>query len=216
MNMKRASTEKVKKALKAKAKIDSKRPDFIRSEHTRFPRLGKKWRSSKGIRSKMRIKKRSRAPIVETGYRGPALVRGLRADGKVEVMVFRVEDLAKVGKETQVVRISGIVGTRKRKDILEKAKSLELTVLNKRPSELKAEAPKVEEEKAPEEEIKEEAEEKEEEEVEEEAEEKAKEEVKEKPKPKPKKAKSKKKEKPPEPVKEELPEEDSEEEEDEE
>lgn len=214
MNMKRASTEKVRRALKTKAKIDHKRPDFIRSEHTRFPRLGKKWRSSKGIRSKMRIKKRSRAPIVETGYRGPALVRGLRADGKAEVIVFRMEDLAKVDKETQVVRISGLVGTRKRKDILDKAKSLELKVLNKRPSELKAEEPKAEEAEAPEEEIKEEAEEKDEEEAEEEAKEEVKE--KPKPKPKPKKAKSKKKEKPPEPPEEELPEEDSEKEEDEE
>jgi large subunit ribosomal protein L32e len=211
MGMKRASAETIRKALKAKQKIESKRPDFIRSEHTRFPRLGKKWRSSKGIRSKMRLKKRSRAPIVETGYRGPALVRGLRTDGKAEVMVFRVEDLAKVDKGTQVVRISGLVGQRKRKDILEKAKSLEITVLNMRPSELKAEEPKAEEAEAPKEEVKEEAEE-------EEADEEVKEEAKEKPKPKPKpkKAKSKKEEKPPEPVEEELPEDDTEEEEDEE
>jgi len=213
MNMKRASTEKVKKALKAKAKIDNERPDFIRSEYTRFPRLGKNWRSSKGIRSKMRIKKRSRAPIVETGYRGPALVRGLRADGKAEIMVFRVEDLAKVDKEMQVVRISGLVGKRKRKDILEKAKSLEITVLNRRPSELKAEEPKAEEAEAPKEEVKEEAEEAGEEADEDEAKEEATEAP--KPKPKPKKAKSKKKEKPPEPAEEKLPDEDAEEEEDE-
>lgn len=213
MEMKRASTEKVRKALRAKAKIDNDRPDFIRSEHTRFPRLGKKWRSSKGIRSKMRIKKRSRAPIVETGYRSPALVRGLHADGKAEVMVFRVEDLEKVDKETQVVRISGLVGKRKRHDILERAKSLEITVLNRRPSELKAEEPKAEEAEAPKEEAKEE-----DEEEEEEAEAEAKEEEKEapKPKPKPKKAKPKKKEKPPEPAEEELPEEEADEEEDEE
>jgi large subunit ribosomal protein L32e len=209
--MKRTSTEKVNKALKIRAKIDSVRPDFIRSEHTRFPRLGKKWRSSKGIRSKMRLKKRSRAPIVETGYRGPALVRGVRMDGKVEVMAFRVEDLAKVDKEKQVVRISGNVGKRKRKDILEKAKALEITVLNQRPSERKAEEPQVEEVEEPVE-VKEEAE-GEEEEAEEEAD---KEEKKEKPKPKPKKAKPKKKEKPPEPAEEEVLEEATEEEDDEE
>jgi large subunit ribosomal protein L32e len=215
IGMKRASTEKVRKALKVKAKIDNDRPDFIRSEHTRFPRLGKKWRSSKGIRSKMRIKKRSRAPIVETGYRGPALVRGLRADGKSEVMVFRVDDLAKVDKETQVVRISGLVGKRKRSEILDKAKSLEIKVLNKRPSELKAEEPKAEEEEAPMEEVKEEAAD-EEEEAEEEAKDKEEAKEKPKPKPKPKKAKPIKKEKPPEPAKEELPAEEADEEEDEE
>lgn len=209
--MKRASAEKVDRALKAKAKIEEGRPDFIRSEHTRFPRLGKKWRSSKGIRSKMRIKKRSRAPIVETGYRGPALVRGLRADGKEEVMVFRVDDLANVDKTTQVVRVSGLVGKRKRSDILEKAKSLEITVLNRRPSELKAEEAEAEAEEEPKEEAKEETEEEKEE-----AEEEAEPEEAPKPKPKPKKARSKKKEKPPEPAAEELPEEVADEEEDEE
>lgn len=209
MRMKRASAEKVRRALKAKEKIDNERPDFIRSEHTRFPRLGKNWRSSKGIRSKMRIKKRSRAPIVETGYRGPSLVRGLRADGKAEVMVYRVEDLAKVDKETQVVRISGLVGKRKRNEILEKAKSLEVKVLNRRPSELKAEVAKAEEAEAPTEEVKEEAEE----EAEEETEEEKKEEP--KPKPKAKRSKPKKKAEPPEPAEEELSEEEPEEEEDE-
>jgi large subunit ribosomal protein L32e len=204
IGMKRVSAEKVSRALKKKAKIDSMRPEFIRSEHTRFPRLGKKWRSSKGIRSKMRLKKRGRAPIVETGYRGPALVRGVRMDGKVEVMIFHVDDLEKVDKETQVVRISGSVGTRKRKGILEKAKALEIKVLNKRPSERKAEEPQAEEVEEPVE-AKEEAE-GEEEEAEEE-------EKKEEPKPKPKKAKSRKK-KPPEPAEEEVPEEAIEEEED--
>lgn len=202
--MKRVSTKKISKALKKRANIDSVRPDFIRSEHTRFPRLGKKWRSSKGIRSKMRLKKRGRAPIVETGYRGPALVRGVRMDGKTEVMVFRVEDLARVDKETQVVRISGSVGARKRKDILEKAQALEITVLNRRVSERKAEEPQAEEAEEPVE-TKEEAEE-------EEAEEKEKEE----PKPKPKKAKSKKKKKPTEPAEEEALEEATDEEDDEE
>lgn len=212
--MKKASGEKVSRALKTRAKIDHERPDFIRSEHTRFPRLGKKWRSSKGIRSKMRLKKRSRAPIVETGYRGPALVRGLRIDGKTEVMVFRVEDLAKLDKETQVIRISGNVGARKRKEILEKAESLEIKVLNKRPSERKAGEPQAEEVEAPEE-VKEEAEE-EEEEGEEAGEEAAEAEGVKKEEPKPKKTKPKKKEKPPEPAEEEKTEEEPEEEDEEE
>lgn len=188
--MKRVSTKKISKALKKRANIDSVRPDFIRSEHTRFPRLGNKWRSSKGIRSKMRLKKRSRAPIVETGYRGPALVRGIRMDGKTEVMAFRVDDLVRVDKETQVVRISGSVGARKRKDILEKAQTLELTVLNRRVSERKAEEPEAEEAMEPVE-TKEEAEEEE-----------AEEEKKVEPKQKAKKAKPKKK-KPTEPAEEE-------------
>jgi large subunit ribosomal protein L32e len=210
IKMKRVSAEKVSKALKTKAKIDSRRPEFIRSEHTRFPRLGKKWRSSKGIRSKMRLKKRSRAPIVDTGYRSPALARGLRMDGKVEVMVFRVEDLTKVEKETQVIRISGTVGARKRKDILDKAKVLDILVLNQRPAERKQAEPQAEEVEKPAVAEEEAEEETEEEEV------MAEEEKKEEPKPKPKKTKSPKKEKPAAPAKEEEPMEATEEEDEEE
>jgi cell division protein FtsN len=158
----------------------------------------------------MRLKKRSRAPIVDTGYRSPALARGLRMDGKVEVMVFRVEDLTKVEKETQVIRISGTVGARKRKDILDKAKALDIMVLNQRPVERKQAEPQAEEVEKPAVAEEEAEEETEEEEV------MAEEEKKEEPKPKPKKTKSPKKEKPAAPAKEEEPMEAAEEEDEEE
>jgi ribosomal protein L32E len=54
--MKRVSSERLNRAIKKKDRISSERPEFNRSEYTRFPRLGNKWRSSKGIRSKMRLK----------------------------------------------------------------------------------------------------------------------------------------------------------------
>jgi large subunit ribosomal protein L32e len=127
--------EKLSKSLKLREKISSKRPNFKRSEIHRFPRLGDKWRSSKGIRSKMRLKKMSRAAIVETGYRGPVLVRGLNASGKHEVIICRVEDLINLNRDLEAVRISATVGKRKRVEILKKADELMLAVVNKRPSE---------------------------------------------------------------------------------
>jgi len=133
--MAKRSLKKFSKSLKLREKISSERPTFKRSETHRFPRLGDKWRSSKGIRSKMRLKKMSRAAIVETGYRGPVLTRGLHPTGKHEVIVYRVEDLTVVNSDLDVVRIAGTVGTRKRLEILRKAKELELHVINRRPSE---------------------------------------------------------------------------------
>jgi large subunit ribosomal protein L32e len=123
-------TEKVIKAVKLRDKISSERPDFNRSETHRFPRLGEKWRSSKGIRSKMRLKKRSRAAIVETGYRGPTVARGLRSNGKSEVLVNNIEDLTKVNLESQVARIGAVVGKRKRLEIIDKAKGLKIKIVN--------------------------------------------------------------------------------------
>jgi large subunit ribosomal protein L32e len=127
-------TEKVAKAIKLRGKISSERPTFNRSETHRFPRLGEKWRSSKGIRSKMRLKKRSRAAIVETGYRGPTVARGLRSNGKSEILVSNVEDLTKVNSESQVARIDAAVGKRKRLEIIDKAKELKIKIVNIRMS----------------------------------------------------------------------------------
>ena len=133
--MAKRKPEKLSKSLKIRKKISSKRPDFKRSETHRFPRLGDKWRSSKGIRSKMRLKKMSRSAIVETGYRGPVLVRGLNSSGRHEIIVYRVEDLTDVDRDMEAVRIAATVGTRKRLEILAKAEELKLRVINKRPSE---------------------------------------------------------------------------------
>lgn len=133
--MAKRSPKKLSKSLKLREKISSERPPFKRSETHRFPRLGDKWRSSKGIRSKMRLKKMSRAAIVETGYRGPVLTRGLHPTGKHEIIVHRTEDLTAVNPDLDVVRIAGTVGTRKRLEILQRAKELNVLILNRRPLE---------------------------------------------------------------------------------
>jgi len=138
------SPKDLKRALEVRAKVASERPDFPRSETHRFPRLGDKWRSSKGIRSKMRLKKRGRFAIVETGYRGPVLARGLHPTGKEEVLVHNVGELESLNPETQVVRISATSGKKKRLEIKQKAEELKLEILNVRSSEIpkaKDEAP---------------------------------------------------------------------------
>lgn len=142
------SPKEMKKALRIRAKVASERPDFPRSETHRFPRLGDKWRSSKGIRSKMRLKKRSRSAIVETGYRGPALVRGFHPAGKEEVLVHNVSELDGINPETQIVRISAKSGKKKRIEIMKKAEELKLDVLNIRASEVPKKADAEEEESA--------------------------------------------------------------------
>lgn len=132
------------RAIKIRKKIAAKRPEFRRSEDFRFPRLGEKWRSSKGIRSKMRLKKKSRMPIVETGYRGPVEARGLNPKGLVEVIAFNVSDLEGIDPAVNAVRIAKAVGTKKRLEIIKAAQEKGLRIVNIR----KSEKPKVEEEAA--------------------------------------------------------------------
>lgn len=126
--------------LKKRQKIASRRPKFRRSESNRFPRLGDKWRSSKGIRSKMRLKKKSRWPIVETGYRGPRLTRGLNPKGRIEVLVHTPEDVEFIDPYIMAIRIAASVGKRKRAEIIKKAEEFDVEIVNLRPEEKPKEA----------------------------------------------------------------------------
>ncbi|MCQ8892348.1 MAG: 50S ribosomal protein L32e [Candidatus Methanosuratincola sp.] len=121
--------------LRKRQKIASRRPKFRRSESNRFPRLGDKWRSSKGIRSKMRLKKKGKWPIVETGYRGPRLTRGLNPKGMIEVLVHTPEDVEFVDPCFMAIRIAASVGKRKRAEIIKRAEEFGVEIVNLRPDE---------------------------------------------------------------------------------
>jgi len=67
---------------------------------------------------------------VKIGWRSPKAVRGLHPSGKEEVMVWNVADLENIDSETQVARIGGSVGRRKRDSIKIKAEELNIRILN--------------------------------------------------------------------------------------
>jgi large subunit ribosomal protein L32e len=114
----------------------------------------------------MRLNLKGWPKSVNVGYRSPRAVRGIHPSGKEEVHVYNVGDLSIVDPETQVARIGGSVGTRKRVKIIQEAKLRGIRILNvgkaRGAEELNAEP---EEEELPEEEIIEEEEAPEEEEA---------------------------------------------------
>jgi large subunit ribosomal protein L32e len=119
-----------KRLLKVRKNINKKRPHFKRFESWRFVRIKDQWRKPRGIDNKMRTEEQGWPKSVKVGYRGPAAVRGLHASGYEEVMIWNTADLANVDSETQVARIGGTVGGRKREAILAKAEELEIRILN--------------------------------------------------------------------------------------
>jgi len=135
------------KALRLRAKVKKKKPDFVRQESWRYDRLKENWRRPKGIDNKMRRKIKGWPPTVNVGYRGPKAARGLHPSSYEEVLVYNIEDLKKVNPKTQAVRIAHTVGKKKRMQILQEAKKKKIVVLNL--SEVKEEVKKasVEEEK---------------------------------------------------------------------
>jgi large subunit ribosomal protein L32e len=148
--MKEQNPAALEKALRARAKIKKKKPNFARQESWRYDRLKENWRRPRGIDNKMRRKIKGWPPTVNVGYRSPKAARNLHPSGYEEVLVHNIDELQKVNPKTQAVRIAHTVGKKKRAQILTQARKKKITVLNL--GEAKEEAEK---EEAPEEEAEE-------------------------------------------------------------
>jgi large subunit ribosomal protein L32e len=119
-----------RRLMRLRKRISQKRPHFRQFEEWRLVRIKDHWRKPKGIDNKMRQKRKGWPRTVNVGYRSPMAVRHLHPSGKEEVTVFNVGDLTIVDPETQVARIGGTVGRRKRKAILKEALELGIRILN--------------------------------------------------------------------------------------
>jgi len=100
---------------------------FKSQEYFRYPRLGKKWRRPVGHQSKMRIHKGGSGRVVSIGYRTPAVLRGKIA-GADAALVRSTKELESLSKEAVIIA-SG-VGARKTLEIAEKAKSMNVRIMN--------------------------------------------------------------------------------------
>ncbi len=119
-------------ALKKRAEIDSRRPEFLRQEWHRRKRLqGVKWRKPVGDHSKMRQHYGYRPNVVSIGYGGPKGARYLHPSGFKEVRVWNPKDLEKINPELEAARVAHQVGMKKRLEIEEKADELGIRVLNR-------------------------------------------------------------------------------------
>lgn len=128
--MKKVDQADLEKALRIREQIKRKRPDFVRQESWRYDRLKENWRRPKGLDNKMRQKKKGWPPTVNIGYRGPKAARGLHPSGYEEVLVYNVDEVAKVNPEAQAIRIAHTVGKRTRMLIIAEAKKRNIKILN--------------------------------------------------------------------------------------
>ena len=110
--------------------INKRRPHFRQFESWRFVRIKDHWRKPQGIDNKMRYNLKGWPRSVNVGWRGPAEVRGLHPSGMEEVAVWNTRDLEDVNPQTQVARIGGKVGGRKREAIKTRAEELNIRILN--------------------------------------------------------------------------------------
>ena len=119
-----------KRLMALKKKMSQKRPKFVKMESWRHVRLKDHWRQPKGVDNHMRLNLKGWPKSVNVGYRSPKAVRGMHPSGKEEVHVYNVGDLSIIDPETQVARIGGSVGLRKRVKIIQEAELQGIRILN--------------------------------------------------------------------------------------
>ena len=122
--------KEMKKLFMLKLKLARKRPLFRRQEWFRYKKLGEAWRRPQGKHSKMREHKKYRPPVVDSGFRGPKKVRYLHPSGYRDVLVHNVNELSKLNKELDAVRIASTVGKKKKLEIYKTAVEKGFKVLN--------------------------------------------------------------------------------------
>jgi large subunit ribosomal protein L32e len=124
------SEKEQKRLMKIKKRRKQNRPLFHQYEAWRYKKIKEKWRKPKGIDNHMRQNRKGWPKSVNVGWGTPKAVRHLHPSGKEEIMVNNTGDLTLIDPEYQVGRISGQIGGRKRVQIVEEAKRLNVKLLN--------------------------------------------------------------------------------------
>lgn len=116
--------------LKVRKKQKLKKPHFVQTDQHKLKRLKDTWRKPKGLHNKKRQYILGKGEMARPGYGSPTAVKGLHPSGFIEVLLDRIQDVDNIDPNTQAIRIARTVGQRKRLEILKKAKSMGLKILN--------------------------------------------------------------------------------------
>ena len=110
----------IKDLLALRRQLKKRKPTFYREDNDKFEnkRVGLKWRRPTGRHSKIKHQFKGSRKMPSCGYRSPVEVRGMNRKGFFPVVVFNVEDLAKIDTKTEIAVISSTVGIKKRMMIL--------------------------------------------------------------------------------------------------
>ncbi len=113
--------------LQLRNALKKKKPVFRKTDAHKCKKLEANWRQPRGRHSKYRLKLKSRPRQPSIGFSSPKEVRFFTADGYPLLLVYNSADLG--GVKTPITIASG-VGTRKRIEIIKKAKELHLSITN--------------------------------------------------------------------------------------
>ena len=107
-----------------------KKPNFRKWMSQSYSRLSTSWRRPRGNTNKVIRKEKGKDRMPGIGWGADNATRGLHPSGYFEVVITSANDLQKIDTKTQVAKISGTVGKRKKAEILKKADEMKVKVLN--------------------------------------------------------------------------------------
>ncbi|MCW1293794.1 MAG: hypothetical protein OH316_02550 [Candidatus Parvarchaeota archaeon] len=103
--------------------------EFSRRDSSKIRRIGDSWRKPTGKKNRTRLGHKGHGMVPSKGFKGSASSR-FKIAGLYPVTVRSMMDLADVDSEKNIVIISGSVGSRKRKWILDECSKKGIKVLN--------------------------------------------------------------------------------------
>nr|CAD2170456.1 unnamed protein product [Meloidogyne enterolobii] len=116
-----------------KVKIVKKRTRrFTRHESDRYIRVKPNWRKPKGIDNRVRRRFKGQRKMPKIGYRNARVTRHMLPSGFRKVLIHNVKDLDVLLMQNKQYcgEIGHAVSSKKRKDIVERAKQLRITLTN--------------------------------------------------------------------------------------
>jgi len=106
---------------------------FKRQENWKYKRLTDKWRKPRGANNPIKKGAAGRAANPAAGFGTKRSERYLHPTGLREVLVSNLSDMKGLDPKTQIVRIRGGVGKRKRLDLFKRARETGIKVIQNEP-----------------------------------------------------------------------------------
>jgi len=119
-----------KDLLKLRKAIKTRKPNFVRQDSHKKAEIKERWRSSRGLQSKMRLHRKGYRKSPSKGYRSPAAVRGLHTSGLIPVNASSQKDLEIIDTKKEGAIIAKAVGIKKKISLVKYAKEKGIKILN--------------------------------------------------------------------------------------
>src|SRR3989338_6427060 len=95
----------IKQLLEIRKRMKRKKPSFLAQDSHKKVSIRKRWTKPKGWHSKIRLGIKGYRKRVKVGYGSPSKVKFLDKTGLMPVLVYNVDQLLSINKETYIATI---------------------------------------------------------------------------------------------------------------